>query len=81
MIIMGKENKESFGFTKDEIKFFFDEFGLTLNQIKSLSDEEYEKLWMRVGGIEANEEYDEYGYPKTKRAKLACSIVDKMYGD
>ncbi len=78
---MNQENEGEVEFTEDELKFFYDEFGLTLDQIDALSDEEYERLWMRVGGIEANEEYDEYGYPKTKRAKLACSIVDKMYVD
>ncbi len=78
---MNQENEGEVEFTEDELKFFYDEFGLTLDQIDALSDKEYERLWMRVGGIEANEEYDEYGYPKTKRAKLACSIVDKMYVD
>lgn len=68
-------------FTEDEVKFFYDEFGLTMDQIEALSDEEYEKLWLAVGCIEGYEEYDEYGYPATKRAKIACSIVDKMYTD
>lgn len=78
---MSKETVGEVEFTKDEVKFFNDEFGLTMDQIDALSDDEYEKLWLRVGCIEADEEYDDEGYPKTKRAKLACSIVDKMYTD
>ncbi len=67
--------------TEEEIQFMYDEFGLTPDDINAMNDDEYMKLFMDVAEIEAFEEYDGYGYPKTKRAKLACSIVDKMYTD
>ena len=67
--------------TKEEIQFMYDEFGLTPDDINAMNDDEYWALFLDVLEIEALEEYDDEGYPKTKRAKLACSIVDKMYTD
>ena len=67
--------------TDEERQFMLDEFGLTPDAIDAMNEDEYWALFMDVAEIEAFEGYDEEGYPKTKRAKLACSIVDKMYTD
>lgn len=66
--------------TDEDRQFMLDEFNLTGQQIRAMSDEEYEELFLKVLEIEADESMkaEETGNPFSERGKRAASIVDKM---
>lgn len=66
--------------TDEDRQFMLDEFNLTGQQIRAMSDEEYEELFLKVLEIEADEsmKVEETGNPFSERGERAASIVDKM---
>lgn len=69
------------GITNEELKFMLDEFGLTREQIRKMSDEEYDKLYRKILFIFAEEIEKVNDQYITERCRIAESVLDKMYYD
>jgi hypothetical protein len=68
-------------FTETEAKFLKSEFGLTVENVLSMSESELDKLYDDCIEIEIAETYDAGDSELSERGQSAVGIVDALHGE